>query len=153
MKTELIHCSEKHYLKINNKIARNKYLRNEIIYRILYSVGIYRNYFFILTNDNQTIGALVIRSRISRKSLKRFWWIYGVIINEDFRGKGFGVDIMNKAINWLKDKRVNEVLLYVDKDNKKAISLYLGLGFKILRNSKYHKLQSQQFLMAKEITR
>jgi len=85
--------------------------------------------------------------------LKRFWWIYGVIINEDFRGKGFGVDIMNKAINWLKDKRVNEVLLYVDKDNKKAISLYLGLGFKILRNSKYHKLQSQQFLMAKEITR
>lgn len=153
--TELIPYSSEYYQHVNNILVPNKYLikyiNKKVVYRLLLWFGIYKNYFLLLVCDHQVIGSILIRKRISNKSPKKFWWIYGVYINKNFRGEGFGKDIIDKSIIWLKAKKVNEVLLYVDRDNAKAINLYLKSGFEIIEKSKYHRIRSNQFLMRKEI--
>jgi len=153
--TVLLPYSPDYYDYVNKILVPTKYLdkytRNNSISKLIAWLGIYRNHFLLLVSNEQVIGCILIRQRISNYSLKRFWWVYGVYINDNFRGKGFGEAIIQKAIYWLDTKNAQEVFLYVNRNNTKAINLYLKYGFEIVLKSKYHKIRSNQYLMMKMI--
>lgn len=129
-----------------------KYSGKTILFRVLGFFKLYKSYFFVLTDQmDELIGHIVIRQRISRHSMKKFWWIYGVYISDKWRGRKIGKKIMIDSIEFLKNESAESVYLYVNKQNKVAVNLYEKLGFKIIMNSKYHNIKKSDFLMKLEI--
>jgi ribosomal protein S18 acetylase RimI-like enzyme len=108
--------------------------------------------------DNSFIPALSHRTNISEYSLKLFnfsitfeaWhenilvgliavyfnddsettaFISSVSTLESFSGKGIAKSLLTDCIQFAKEKKFKQILLEVDKENVKAISLYKTFGF------------------------
>ena len=56
--------------------------------------------------------------------------IYITAVTPDLSGQGVGKALTITALNYLKYQGLNQVILYVDEENKAAINLYQSLGFK-----------------------
>jgi mycothiol synthase len=55
--------------------------------------------------------------------------LYVIGVDPDSRTKGIGNAVAVTALNYLKEKGLNQAMLYVDADNSKALKLYESLGF------------------------
>ena len=55
--------------------------------------------------------------------------LYVIGVDPDSHAKGIGKAVASTALNYLKQKGLNQVMLYVDADNSKALNLYESLGF------------------------
>lgn len=53
----------------------------------------------------------------------------GIAIEKAHWGMGIGKALMGSALSWLKENEVERVVLTVDTENLRAISLYMGFGF------------------------
>jgi ribosomal protein S18 acetylase RimI-like enzyme len=125
----------------------SSFTNESILYKLLHLMGVYQNYFFLLSVNNAIVGSILLRRRVSSRSLKKWWWIYGVFVDKKYRGEGYGKVLIQQSLNWLKNSGANEVFLYVNKNNMVAKNLYLNYGFVIISESKYHKIKSDQCLM------
>lgn len=65
-------------------------------------------------------------------------FIYGVGVIPDFRGKGYGREILNSALNILKYKNVDNIFIEVARSNKKALGLYESCGFEEISVMDYY---------------
>lgn len=65
-------------------------------------------------------------------------------VKEEFRGKGYGTKLINKAINLAKKQKADSVELNVNRDNLAAINLYKKSGFK-KTNKDYYRLILNKF--------
>lgn len=63
---------------------------------------------------------------------------------EEFRGKGYGTQLINKAINLAKKLKVDSIELVVNKDNKVAKKLYGKAGF-TKAHKDYYRLILRKF--------
>jgi len=63
--------------------------------------------------------------------------IDSVKTKKEFRGKGYGTKLINKAINLAKKNKVDSIELVVNKDNKIAKMLYEKTGFKKTKKDYY----------------
>jgi len=61
---------------------------------------------------------------------KGFIGIYGIFVNENYRGKGYGQMITEQLMAYGKGKGCHSAYLQVEEDNQKAINLYEKIGFK-----------------------
>jgi mycothiol synthase len=95
--------------------------------------------FFIAEKDNQIIGATwtKIHGAISHQHDGKDSHDHGAIgeiyitaIDPSYNRLGIGKVLTITALNYLKYQGLNQVILYVDEDNKAAINLYQSLGFK-----------------------
>ena len=59
--------------------------------------------------------------------------IYSLAVDPEFSGKGYGKILLQKAVDALKTEGKEKLFLEVREENKKAIRLYEGVGFKISR--------------------
>lgn len=110
--TIIKYCSdEKELNRINNYVKEN--IKNE-----------YQNY-NIIKVDGHIIGCISVTIKDNNKLIEEIY------IEEKYRNHGIGKSIIKSIIN-----RENEVYLWVYKLNKKAISLYNRLGFKIEKETK-----------------
>ena len=70
--------------------------------------------------------------------------IDSVFVKDKFRRKGFGTEIVRRAITLAKDRNVDSIELVVNKDNKIAKKLYEKLRFEKTKKDYYrlilHKL-------------
>ncbi|WP_394174288.1 GNAT family N-acetyltransferase [Guptibacillus hwajinpoensis] len=66
--------------------------------------------------------------------------IYGLGVLPDYRGKGFGRDILMKAVEKLREQQVQQIMLQVAVKNRKALNLYQSCGFKETSTMDYFKL-------------
>jgi len=59
------------------------------------------------------------------------YWIYRMMIDQKFQGKGYGKKTLEKLIQLIKEENLlkHKIYLDVDGNNKVAISLYKKLGF------------------------
>jgi len=55
--------------------------------------------------------------------------LYVIGVDPDSHAKGIGKAVATTALNYLKQNGLNQVMLYVDADNAKALNLYESLGF------------------------
>ncbi|MDP4550082.1 GNAT family N-acetyltransferase [Alkalihalobacillus macyae] len=66
--------------------------------------------------------------------------IYGLGVLPDYRGKGFGRDILMKAVEKLREQQVQQIMLQVAVKNKKALNLYQSCGFQETSTMDYFEL-------------
>jgi len=95
--------------------------------------------FFIAEKDNQIIGATwtKIHGATSHQhggeeshDHGAIGEIYITAVDPSYNRLGIGSVLTITALNYLKYQGLNQVILYVDEDNKAAINLYQSFGFK-----------------------
>lgn len=77
----------------------------------------------------------------------------GIGILECCRGQGYGGKLLDEALRLCK-KRFERVVLYVRKDNERAVSLYLSRGFAVtaeLKENTYKNVPVPVLVMGKTI--
>jgi ribosomal protein S18 acetylase RimI-like enzyme len=66
--------------------------------------------------------------------------IYGFVVLPDYRGRGYGRQMLEDAIRIIRSVSQKRIMLDVDTDNTRAISLYLSLGFDIKTTYHYYAI-------------
>ncbi|MCF6410774.1 GNAT family N-acetyltransferase [Pseudalkalibacillus salsuginis] len=89
---------------------------------------------FIVEIDNTIIGKvhLAVNDGIGG--------IYGLGVLPEYRRKGYGREILIKAIDYLNERQVNKIMLQVAVKNKNALDLYKSCGFVETSKMDYYKL-------------
>jgi ribosomal protein S18 acetylase RimI-like enzyme len=101
------------------KIAKNKIIKKEKV--------------VVVAEDNgKLVGYLYggIWRTPSCKITKR-GVLDDIFILTKYRDKGTGTKLAEAFFNWLKERKIKHIVLYVSKINEKAIKLYERIGFKI----------------------
>jgi ribosomal protein S18 acetylase RimI-like enzyme len=60
----------------------------------------------------------------------KYGYIYDIFVKEEFRGKGFGRVLLEKAESYCRERGYSRILLMVSVSNETAIRLYDKMGFK-----------------------
>ncbi|HQG56973.1 MAG TPA: GNAT family N-acetyltransferase [Bacteroidales bacterium] len=130
----------------------SKYTEQNIIYKFLRAAGIFRSEFFLLLGGDEVQACVVLRKRPGLTPLGMNWFIYGVAVKKEMRGKGLGSILIKNLLDYCRTKKMKRFFLYVDFKNEAAVNLYLKNGFKILKifNSDRRKRHSGEYLMKKD---
>lgn len=80
--------------------------------------------------SNKRIGIIWFKINENGSSNQQMF-LYDILINEKYRGKGFGTQTMEKLEEKAKELKCNKILLHVFGHNNPAISLYKKMGYKI----------------------
>ncbi len=84
---------------------------------------------FFAECNNELVG--MIRLAINKEEkVKHNSWIYSFFVKSEARGSGIGKSLLTQAINFLKEKNVENICLNVAVTQKGAIKLYKSFGFK-----------------------
>ncbi|GAC1407033.1 MAG: GNAT family N-acetyltransferase [Ktedonobacteraceae bacterium] len=64
--------------------------------------------------------------------------IYGFVVLPEYRGRGYGRQMLEEAIHLISDEGSKKVMLDVDVNNTNALGLYLSCGFEIVTTYDYY---------------
>ena len=81
-------------------------------------------------------GKIIGKIHISITDNEGFIYGFGVLPN--FRGKGYGREILSSALDILKKKNVDNIYIEVATENKNALSLYEASGFEEISVMDYY---------------
>jgi ribosomal protein S18 acetylase RimI-like enzyme len=103
-------------------------------------------------NDNDIDGILfdstyvletgnVIIGKVRLEIVDNIGGIYGLEVLPEYRGKGYGRELLIRSINKLKESKVNAINLQVETKNNNALNLYKSCGFKVNYTMDYYILK------------
>lgn len=143
MKIQLRPYQTTDFKKVNRYFPKkeiDRYVNRGVV--ILSLLGIYKSFFRLLVDDKQLLGTGVIRWKYSRDTKRFGYWLYAIWIHPEFRGKGYGVVLMEHLFDELRMRNVKKVHLTVNNANTIAQNLYKKLGFvEIKQNKQYIVMQ------------
>ena len=107
---------------------------------------------FEFINDNDIDGILfdstyvletgnVIIGKVRLEIVDNIGGIYGLEVLPEYRGKGYGRELLIRSINKLKESKVNAINLQVETKNNNALNLYKSCGFKVNYTMDYYILK------------
>jgi ribosomal protein S18 acetylase RimI-like enzyme len=82
---------------------------------------------FDVMDDETKVGSLWLATREERNAGE--WYVYDIVIDEEFRGKGFGRSAMRAAEDYVKSQGGTRLALNVFGPNVVARSLYESMGY------------------------
>lgn len=91
---------------------------------------------YVIEVDNVVIG----KSRLEIND--NIGGIYGLEVLPNFRGKGYGRELLIQSIKKLKESNVKSITLQVESNNKNALNLYKSCGFKENYTMDYYSLKN-----------
>jgi ribosomal protein S18 acetylase RimI-like enzyme len=86
--------------------------------------------FFDVMDDETKVGTLWLATREERSAGE--WYVYDIVIDEEFRGKGFGRSTMQAAEDYVKSHGGTKLGLNVFGTNAVARGLYESLDYKTM---------------------
>ncbi|MEI5906816.1 GNAT family N-acetyltransferase [Bacillus spongiae] len=86
------------------------------------------HYLFNVNHGSKRIGFVWLKVELNKKSA----FLYEIYLFDEYRGKGFGSQVMNDIEKWLIKKGVNYFKLHVFGSNTGARKLYEELGFDLM---------------------
>lgn len=94
--------------------------------------------FYVIKNVDNPVGYCIyyIKPVLSLGRFNKKSVIHSIIIDRNFRHKGFGEKLLRESINEMKLNGINSILLYVNVENLPAIALYRKLGFQTIKKVK-----------------
>lgn len=103
------------------------------------------NFFFYVAEDNGRVIAYIFAEikpldYPDLYTVKELGNIDSLVVSEDWRGKGVGTELIQRAIEWFKSKDVSACTIGVMIENKEALALYEKLGFQIGNMKLWKKL-------------
>ncbi len=97
---------------------------------------------YVAEDENQTFaGYLFVGESTNLMVGKSSGFIYDIYVNEEFRGKGIGKQLIERAENYCRQRGYTRLSLMVSAHNQPALKLYESTGF-----------QKDQIYMDKEIS-
>ncbi|MDR7856503.1 GNAT family N-acetyltransferase [Tissierella sp.] len=84
--------------------------------------------------DNKIIG------KVRLETISNFGGIYGLGVLPEYRGRGYGRDILTWSVKKLKETDSKEIVLQVSVSNENALNLYKSTGFEIKSKMDYFEL-------------
>jgi GNAT superfamily N-acetyltransferase len=84
----------------------------------------------VIKGDNKILGMVSLLYSISTALGGKVAMLEDMIIHKDFRGKGLGKELFEKAINFSKERNCLRLTLLTDFNNDIAIQFYQKSGFK-----------------------
>ena len=94
-------------------------------------------HFFIAETDDKVIAGMLSAVVYNIPTGTKFW-IEDVVVDESYRGKGIGKDLMKCAIDFARSKGARSVDLTSRPDRVAANKLYQDLGF-VLRETNVYR--------------
>jgi ribosomal protein S18 acetylase RimI-like enzyme len=85
---------------------------------------------FDVMDDDTKVGSLWLATREEQSAGE--WYVYDIMIDEEFRGKGFGRSTMQAAEGYVKSQGGTRLGLNVFGPNAVARGLYESLGYKTM---------------------
>jgi ribosomal protein S18 acetylase RimI-like enzyme len=85
---------------------------------------------FHVMDEEVKVGSLWLATR--EKHTAGLWYVYDIMIDEEFRGKGFGRSTMRAAEDYVKSQGGTILELNVFGPNGVARALYESLGYQIM---------------------
>lgn len=82
-------------------------------------------------HEDLIVGNVVIIMKQNNDGTK-YGWVDDLFVSKDWRKKGIGESLMNRAFIRLKELNVRESKLEVWSSNKRAMSVYSKIGYKFL---------------------
>ncbi len=83
-------------------------------------------FYSALNKDNEMIGFAVFKPEEDRLFISKLY------VEKSSRGKGYGSEMFNKAIEVAREHKLDRMYLTVNKENESAINIYKHKGFKII---------------------
>lgn len=105
------------------------------------SDGLFRRYskifnhiFYIAKIMGETVGYCVyyIKPSLSLRGVRKSAVIYSIAVDSNHRGQGIGKQLLNVSIQEMELNGIDEIFLYVNKENSRAMSLYAKFGFVVI---------------------
>ena len=78
--------------------------------------------------DGKPVASLMLTREWSDWNCCWYLWIQSVYVSPDYRKKGIFMAMYEEVLKLAKSEGVSQVRLYVDKDNKKAQTVYQKAG-------------------------
>jgi ribosomal protein S18 acetylase RimI-like enzyme len=86
---------------------------------------------FVAENESHVfLGYLWVGEGSNMMTGKRHGFIYDIFVEKEFRGKGVGRTLLEKAESFCREKGYSRILLMVSVNNEAAAKLYDKMGFK-----------------------
>lgn len=94
--------------------------------------------FYVIKSQDKIAGycAYYLSPEISFKGLRKKSVIYSIATDNKFRGKGYGMKLLEESIKEMKLNGIYSILLYVNVKNTPAVNLYEKMGFQIIKEIK-----------------
>ncbi|MEP7134740.1 MAG: GNAT family N-acetyltransferase [Chloroflexota bacterium] len=87
------------------------------------------HYFFTLVDGDQTVGMIWLKAELSRAVKNGF--IFDVLVDEKFRGKGYGKQLMLLIEEKARELGLKSIGLHVFGYNTVAKNLYESVGYEV----------------------
>ena len=91
---------------------------------------------FVVLHGDQLVGTLALSLRDGRGG------VFGFVVDEQWRGRGIGRDVLARACTLLRDEGADEIGLEVLTDNEHALGLYTSVGFEPFVTEDYYELDA-----------
>ena len=88
--------------------------------------------------DDGVVGTIWIGRPLSGS--RETWFVFGIEINKEFRGKGLGRAAMEAAEEWTRDRNGTRLGLNVFGPNLTARFLYDSLGYEVMATAMFKDL-------------
>jgi ribosomal protein S18 acetylase RimI-like enzyme len=86
---------------------------------------------FVAENESHAfLGYLWVGEGNNMMTGKKNGFIYDIFVKREFRGKGIGKILLEKAQSYCREKGYSRILLMVSVNNETALGLYNKMGFK-----------------------
>ena len=86
---------------------------------------------FVAESEGQLVGFVQLYPLFSSTRMKRYWLLNDLFVNENYRGKGFSKQLIEKAKELAKLTNAAGILLETGKSNDIGNQLYPSCGFEI----------------------
>lgn len=132
--------------KANNKDAREIAYQNSI-----YFDSEFKEEDIKMPEDEEKCGMIIYIAEVLNKIIGKvhlevsgdIGGIYGLGVTPDYRGKGYGREILMGAIEMLKGRNKMEIMLQVAAKNNKALNLYKSCGFEETSIMDYYQIMTR----------
>jgi len=84
---------------------------------------------FVLRDGAQIVGMANALITVSTAEGGRVLLLEDVIVRSEYRGRGFGRQLVNHVLDWAREQKMTRVTLLADCDNRAALNFYGKLGF------------------------
>ena len=96
--------------------------------------------FYLMTFGGPDLGCDEPIGSLRLVNLSEDIGIYGFVVRPEYRGKGYGRQLLQEVIRILRSESSKGIMLEVDVTNTNALGLYLSIGFEIKTTYDYYNV-------------
>ena len=99
---------------------------------------------FIVESKGEILGFVQLYPVFSSTRMKRYWLLNDLFVHENYRGKGFSKQLIEKAKEIAKSTDAGGILLETGKTNDIGNKLYPGCGFELYDEVNFYEWTNQK---------